>query len=207
MTRNGGAVITRTKRITVVVADSMEAERIASVKVTDIVEYLLTAEDNMGAAADEPVLVTTDNLPNQRVGSGEGSAVRSRHTLKRYLLLQQRILSGQVKVRFVDDANNPADFLTKWLDRLKLEASIEYATNSRNAVDATSAATLDRERAAFGAALTLARAAAPRPAANAASAPATATSDATLASALADSRLPSSTELQLIDALTEAYWA
>ena len=161
----------------------------------------------MGAAADEPVLATTDNLPNQRVGSGEGSAVRSRHTLKRYLLLQQRILSGQVKVRFVDDANNPADFLTKWLDRLKLEASIEYATNSRNAVDATSAATLDRERAAFGAALTLTRAAAPRPAANAASAPATATSDATLASALADSRLPSSTELQLIDALTEAYWA
>ena len=111
------------------------------------------------------------------------------------------------KVRFVDDANNPADFLTKWLDRLKLEASIEYATNSRNAVDATSAATLDRERAAFGAALTLARAAAPRPAANAASAPATATSDATLASALADSRLPSSTELQLIDARTEAYRA
>ena len=37
---------------------------------------MLTAEDNMGAAADEPVLVTTDNLPNQRVGSGEGSAAQ-----------------------------------------------------------------------------------------------------------------------------------
>ena len=103
--------------------------------------------------------------------------------------------------------------------RLKLEASIEYVTNARNAVDATSPATLARERAAFAAALALARAAAPLPAANAASAPASAAPpsaanaaqstdpDAKLASALSESRLPTGVELELIDALTEAHWA
>ena len=197
----------------------MDAERIATTKVTDVVEFLATAEENMGARAGEPVLVTTDNHPNQLVASGQGSAVRSRHQLKRYLLLQQRILAGIVKARFVDDANNPADFLTKWIGWLKLEASIEYVTNARNAVDATSPTTLARERAAFAAALALARAAAPLPTANAASAPPAAAPpsaanaapstdpDAKLASALSESRLPTDAELSLIETLTDAHWA
>lgn len=45
--------------------------------------------------------------------------------------------AGDVKTRFVADTENPSDFLTKFLDRIKLEASLEYATNSKNAVNAT----------------------------------------------------------------------
>jgi hypothetical protein len=35
----------------------------------------------------------------------------------------------------VPDPENPADFLTKWVDKIKFERSIEYATNGSEAVD------------------------------------------------------------------------
>jgi hypothetical protein len=35
----------------------------------------------------------------------------------------------------VPDTENPADFLTKWVDRIKFEKSIEFATNSAEAVE------------------------------------------------------------------------
>ena len=40
----------------------------------------------------------------------------------------------------VPDAGMPADFLTKWLPKRKLEASIARASNSRNALPATAMA-------------------------------------------------------------------
>jgi hypothetical protein len=40
----------------------------------------------------------------------------------------------------VTDEENPADFLTKWLAAKKFEMSIEYATNSKRAVEETPAA-------------------------------------------------------------------
>ena len=40
-------------------------------------------------------------------------------------------------MRHVSDTENPADFLTKWLELNKFEASLEYITNSRNAVTQT----------------------------------------------------------------------
>ena len=59
-------------------------------------------------------------------------------------------------MRHVADQENPADFLTKWLSVEKAEASIEFATNSKNAVEATpndyksaAQATFDRKLRAF----------------------------------------------------------
>jgi hypothetical protein len=56
-------------------------------------------------------------------------------------------------LRHVDDDNMPADFLTKWLPKGKYEASIEYATNASEAVDATPKQLLDEARAMFTKAL------------------------------------------------------
>ena len=58
------------------------------------------------------------------------SASRSKHFLRRYITLQQRIASNELVVVKVDDANMPSDFLTKWLPTAKLRKSIAYATNS-----------------------------------------------------------------------------
>ena len=54
----------------------------------------------------------------------------------RYWALQQRISRGDVKLVKADDAWMPADYLTKWVGRAKVNQSVAYATNSRNAVRA-----------------------------------------------------------------------
>ena len=59
-------------------------------------------------------------------------ARRSRHFLRRYWALQQRIGRGEVSVVKVEDPQMPADFLTKWLARDKFNLSVNYATNARN---------------------------------------------------------------------------
>ena len=94
-----------------------------------------------------PCLVTTDNKANQLVSESEGSATRARHALRRYVLLQQRVAQGYCVVRHVEDAENPADFLTKWVHGKKLEESLAYVTNSKEAVTATSAELLATSKA------------------------------------------------------------
>ena len=46
----------------------------------------------------------------------------------------QRVRQGRVKIAYVPDPQNPADYLTKFLDKEKVRSSNAYATNSRNAV-------------------------------------------------------------------------
>ena len=59
-----------------------------------------------------------------------GCPSRSKHFLRRYAVLKQRIQSQEVNLRHVDDESMAADFLTKWIPRSKLEVSVRYATNS-----------------------------------------------------------------------------
>jgi hypothetical protein len=113
----------------------MDAERGATRQMTNAIEYHQAIEVALGNADDFPTLVTTDNSANQLVAQGESSAARSRHALRRYLIIQQRIASGDIVIRHVPDTENPADFLTKWVDRVKFEKSIEYATNGSQAVE------------------------------------------------------------------------
>ena len=81
--------------------------------------------------ADEPTLVTTDNLANFKVASGAANPSRSLHFLRRYYVLRQRIASGEVKLVHVPDESQPADFLsTKFLRAPKLKISLRYATNA-----------------------------------------------------------------------------
>jgi len=60
------------------------------------------------------------------------AASRSRHFLRRYWALKQRIAEGECTLRYVPDEKMPADFLTKWIGGKKLETSLHYATNSFN---------------------------------------------------------------------------
>ena len=71
-----------------------------------------------------------DNLANHKVGSGIGGPTRSKHFLRRYHSLKQRIRDGDAVLVHVPDPQMPADFLTKWIPSAKLEASLRYACNS-----------------------------------------------------------------------------
>ena len=83
-----------------------------------------------GTPAESPTPISTDNLANHRVGSGIGGPTRSKHFLRRYHSLKQRIRDGDAVLVHVPDPQMPADFLTKWIPSAKLEASLRYACNS-----------------------------------------------------------------------------
>jgi hypothetical protein len=76
----------------------------------------------------------TDNKANLLIATETGTASRSKHALRRYLVLQQAIRDGHVTMGHIPDEENPSDFLTKFINAKKFAASIEYCTNSRNAV-------------------------------------------------------------------------
>ena len=76
----------------------------------------------------------------QRARAASSTApTRSKPFLRRYYALKQRIESGEVSLKHCPDESMPADFLTKWLSMPKVNKSIRYCTNARNAVRPESA--------------------------------------------------------------------
>ena len=65
-----------------------------------------------------------------RVANDPGASSRSKHFLRRYFVLRQRIAAGVAKIVKVPDPQMPADFLTKWLPAKKFNLSLDYATNA-----------------------------------------------------------------------------
>ena len=54
-----------------------------------------------------------------------------KHSLRRYSTIQERTRRGSIAIGHIPDAENPADFLTKWLPRKKLLDSVGYVTGQR----------------------------------------------------------------------------
>ena len=98
------------------------------------VNHCLEIERGFGVMREEPIMVGTDNLANAVVGSTYGTATRSKHFLRRYKAILDAVKRREVKVTHVKDVENPADFLTKFVSKAKLEMSIDYMTN-RKAID------------------------------------------------------------------------
>ena len=129
-----GAIAHATKKLSLVLDSSMEAESIASSKAGESITYAREILRALGVPASAPTAIMTDNIANLHVANDSASATRSRHFLRRYWALQQRIARGETSLVKVADENMPADFLTKWIDTAKLRRSVEYATNARAAV-------------------------------------------------------------------------
>ena len=80
-----------------------------------------------------PTFLGCDNKSSVLVANNVGSSARSRHFLRMYTIMQQRIRNGDIAVGHVPDAENAADFLTKWVDKAKFKRSNAYLTNERGA--------------------------------------------------------------------------
>ena len=109
----------------------MEAEAVGTSKAGEASTYAREVLRAIGEPTDEPTLIHTDNDANMKVANDAASAARSKHFLRRYWALQQRMARGEVRVVKVGDPEMSADFLTKWLPSKKLTQSLHYATNSR----------------------------------------------------------------------------
>ena len=92
-----------------------------------------------GSPPDGPTFLGSDNFANALVASTWGSATKSKHFIRRYWLVVQRVKSGDLIVGHVPDTENAADFLTKWVGKEKLAKSLRYLTNEKAIVGATPA--------------------------------------------------------------------
>ena len=86
-----------------------------------------------GVPQESPTFIGTDNTANQRVASGAAVPARSKHFLRRYHVLLERVRSREITIGHVPDRSMPADFLTKWIGASKLNVSVEHVTNRRHA--------------------------------------------------------------------------
>ena len=129
LTYNGGSVLHATKNVGIAVTSTHDAESVATLKMAEWVVYARIALRALGVDPGGPTIIGTDNLANERVCNNAQSASRSRHFLIRYAAVQRYIAQGDVAVQHIPDAENPSDFLTKWVGKRKLQASLRYACN------------------------------------------------------------------------------
>ena len=104
----------------------MGNEGIASAKAAELLVAAVNSARGFGKAPKGPVVLGTDNKANLQVASRTGTSRRSKHLLRRYYVLMQRIADGEVRLVHVPDEENPSDFLTKWVSA----ASLRYATGA-----------------------------------------------------------------------------
>ena len=136
LTMYGGAVAHGAKLMHLIVDSSTESEAIATAKAGELVAYAREVLRAMGLPPQGPTFVGSDNKANALIASGRALPSRLRHCLRRYLSFLQRVDAGECEIGHVRDAENPSDFMTKFVPTAKFETSNEYATNAKNAVRA-----------------------------------------------------------------------
>jgi len=128
LTYGGGAVLHQCKKTGLLVDCTMEAEAIiATGKAAEVVTFTREVGRAIGALCDGPTLIGTDNFANLSIGSGKGTPSRSKHFLRCYHVLVQRVAAGDVVLQHVGDTQMAADFLTR---SQPPSSSSAYATSS-----------------------------------------------------------------------------
>jgi hypothetical protein len=125
---NHGAIATDTKKMGPV-DSSAEGEGITTSKCAELTVFIREVARGMGILDDKPTIIRSDNASSVRVANDPKAAGRLRHAMRRFAVVQEHVKQGVVKVEFIRDANNAADFLTKWVPAAKLKASIAYVSN------------------------------------------------------------------------------
>ena len=131
----GAEVVHKTKKIGPVVKDIFEAEMIATIVASQEAGYARLFLRAMGETIDAPTRIITDSLSGARVINNVQSAGRSRPFLWRSAVIQDMCAKGEIRVLHVPDADNPADFLTKWVSTVKVRASTRYTSGACHAHD------------------------------------------------------------------------
>ena len=90
-----------------------------------------------GCPVQGPSMIGTDCLSNFQIAMGLAAPGRIKHILRQWQIVQERVKAADIQLLRIGDADMPADFLTKWLSKKKLEASLRRATNAANAVPAS----------------------------------------------------------------------
>ena len=58
-----------------------------------------------------------------------GTVSRAKHLLHRYIVMQEQVKAGEIALAKIDDNENPSDYLSKWVNKHKMQRSDAYAIN------------------------------------------------------------------------------
>ena len=109
---------------------SMGGENNASCVLAEKISYAREVARAIGDPQQTPTRIYSDNDAHVKVAMKKGSSARSKHLLRRYYVLMQRVKNEEVTIVHVPDAENPADFLTKFVPAKKFRASMRYVTQN-----------------------------------------------------------------------------
>ncbi len=136
LTENGGVVYHRVRRFNTIGESSMAREGEATSRAGEVVEHAREIKRAMRRFPQRPTVVGTDSMSNRAVGMKAGGAAgRSKHCLRRWTIIRQRVLAGVCHLVHVPGVEMVVDFLTKWVGKEKYEASWRYLVNYRNRVE------------------------------------------------------------------------
>ena len=113
-----------------IVESSHHSEAVATNKAAEQVVYAREVLRALGDISEGSTKIATDHQASMLVANDAASAKKARHFLNQYHMLQRRIQMGDIAVVKIPTALMPADFLTKWLPKKKVDLSVRYATNS-----------------------------------------------------------------------------
>ena len=134
VTRNRGAVLHGVWKFTMTCDASQLAEAVGTCFLAERVALVQEFERGLGIATDVPAVITTDSTSNWQVATRRASANKSRHALRRWRVLRERLEARECKLVHLPGVSMPADFLTKRTDAKRVNAGVAYATNAENAL-------------------------------------------------------------------------
>jgi hypothetical protein len=126
----GAVVAWSSRRQHSIALSSTEAEIIAASEAAVEIVYLRGLLAEMGLRQTKPTVLYVDNTGAVELSRDHKSCKRSRHVERRYLKVRELVAAGEVEVRFIPTAKNPADILTK--STINSDVYRNHATNLMN---------------------------------------------------------------------------
>jgi hypothetical protein len=123
---NGSApVATRSVKIRMVTRSSSESELVALEDASTYAVWYTGLLHDLGVVMKNPMVITQDNQSCMIMAVQGPTFKRTKHLMGKESYVKERMLKGEVAIRYVPTAEMVADLLTKPMPRAKLEKFLE----------------------------------------------------------------------------------
>ena len=127
----GGAAISWKSKLQHTVAlSSTEAEYLSLGTATGEALYLRNLLGDLHPAAAGPVTLYEDNQSTIKQASNLQSSERTKHIDIRHHFIKWHVANGDIALEYIPTAEQPADALTKSLDRVKVSSFRQFTLGS-----------------------------------------------------------------------------
>jgi hypothetical protein len=109
----GASIVWMSRQQSVVATSTMEAELIAAASATDEAIFLRQLLDDVNVKHSQPTVLYCDNQPMIHMVNNNTTTQRSKHIDVRFRVVEERIASKLILIKYKPSEHLPADLLTK----------------------------------------------------------------------------------------------